>query len=347
MTKSRIDEIDILKGIAIIAVLMIHTTSNAVVQLNKSSLSYIIFAVINRLSQFAVPAFIFASAMLLMYNYGDGCDWRLFYKKRLKNVLLPYAVWTIIYGAYLHIAHHVPLRSILTIKNILFGGMFYHLYFIVLIAQLYVLFPVLLYIYRLINKNTQTIVLSIIILQTMSVLLFKYVISRYYQNSSLLFITYISFIIAGMYIGENMHKLGEHYSKKLLNSFLVAVLFGYLFVDISLRAFANKHIDSNLYNIYYYAFALLASLFFLTLSTKILNYHALSGLLANTGKLSFGIYLSHPLFLDVANHFLNTGNQYLYDIYIIITFILIYAVSYLFAMIIKKQKIVGVAVVGK
>ncbi len=346
MTKSRIGEIDILKGIAIIAVLMIHTTSNAVVQLNKSSLSYIIFAIINRLSQFAVPAFIFASAMLLMYNYGDGCDWKLFYKRRLKNVLMPYAVWTIIYGAYLHIVHHVPLRSILTIKNIFFGGMFYHLYFIVIIVQLYVLFPVLLYIYRHINKNIHMIVLSIIILQVASILLFKYFISRYYQNSSLLFITYISFIIAGMYVGENIHKLGEYYSKRLINSFFVAILFGYLFVDISLRAFANKHIDSNLYNIYYYAFALLASLFFFTLSTKILNYHALSGILSSTGKLSFGIYLSHPLFLDVVNHFLNTGNPYLYDIYITMTFILIYAVSYLFAMIIKKQKF-GVAVVGK
>lgn len=30
MTKSRIDEVDVLKGIAIIAVLMIHTTASAV-----------------------------------------------------------------------------------------------------------------------------------------------------------------------------------------------------------------------------------------------------------------------------------------------------------------------------
>lgn len=346
MTKSRIDEIDILKGISIIAVLIIHTTGIAVSDLDKSSLSYIIFAVLNRFSQFAVPAFIFASSMLLMYNYGDSNDWKLFYKRRLKNVLLPYAVWTIIYGAYLYIVHHVPLISILTIKNILLGGMFYHLYFIVIIVQLYALFPILLYIYRLINKNIHTIVLSIIILQAVSILLFKYFISRYYQNSSLLFITYISFIIAGMYVGENIHKSGEYYSKRLINSFLAVILFGYLFVDISLKVFANKQIDSNLYNIYYYVFTLVASLFFFVLSAKILNYHALSGLLINTGKLSFGIYLSHPLFLDVLKHFLNTGNQYLYDICIMITFIIIYVVSYIFAMFIKKYKFAAV-VVGK
>jgi len=149
-----------------------------------------------------------------------------------------------------------------------------------------------------------------------------------------------------MYIGENIREWGKYYHKKLLNSFFAVIVFGYLFIDISLKVFADKQIDSNLYNIYYYAFTLVASLFFFALSTKILNYHALSGLLSNTGKLSFGIYLSHPLFLDVLNRFLNTGNQYLYDIYIIMTFVIIYVVSYIFAMSIKKHKFAAV-VVGK
>mgnify|MGYP001243332727 FL=1 len=346
MTKSRLDEVDVLKGISIIAVLMIHTTASAVSTLDKSSISYLIFAFINRFSQFAVPAFIFASAMLLMYNYGHGFDWRLFYKRRLKNVLLPYVIWTMIYGVYLYIVHHVPLRSILTVKNILLGGMFYHLYFIVIIVQLYVLFPVLLYIYKLINKNIYTILISIIIFQIADILLFKYIISRYYQNSGNLFITYISLIIAGMYVGDNIQRWKKYYSKKWLNLSFAVIVFGYLFVDISLKAFANKQINFNLYNIYYYTFILIASLFFFALSTKILNHHMLSSLLIGTGKLSFGIYLSHPLFLDVLNHFLNTGNQYLYDIYIIITFIIIYVVSYIFAMFIKKYKFSAV-VVGK
>lgn len=346
MTKSRIDEIDVLKGISIIAVLIIHTTGIAVSDLDKSSLSYIIFAIINRLSQFAVPAFIFASAMLLMYNYSDGDDWKLFYKKRLKNVLLPYIVWTMIYGIYLYVIYNEPLKSILAVENLFFGGMFYHLYFIVIIVQLYLLFPILLYIYKCISKNTYTVVLSIVLFQMIDVVVYRYFISKFFQNSSLLFITYISFIIAGMYIGENMREWGKYYDKKLLNLFFAVIVFGYLFVDISLKAFANKQIDSNLYNIYYYAFTLLASLFFFALSTKILNYHALSGLLASTGKLSFGIYLSHPLFLDVLNHFLTTGNQYLYDIYILFIFIMIYAISYFFAKFLKKHKFATV-VIGK
>ncbi|HHV75413.1 MAG TPA: acyltransferase [Thermoanaerobacterium sp.] len=346
MTKSRIDEIDVLKGISIIAVLIIHTTGIAVSDLDKSSLSYIIFAVLNRFSQFAVPAFIFASAMLLMYNYGDGCDWKSFYKKRLKNVLLPYISWTIIYGIYLYVIYNEPLKSILTVENIFFGGMFYHLYFIVIIVQLYLLFPILLYIYKCISKNIYTVVLSIVLFQIADVLVFKYFISKFFQNSSLLFITYISFIIAGMYIGENMREWGKYYDKKWLTSFFAVIVFGYLFIDISLKVFANKQIDSNLYNIYYYAFTLVTSLFFFALSTKILNYHALSGLLTSTGKLSFGIYLSHPLFLDIAKHFLTTGNQYLYDIYILLIFIMIYAISYFFAKFLKKHKFATV-VIGK
>ncbi|MEG6565767.1 acyltransferase [Thermoanaerobacterium saccharolyticum] len=346
MTKSRLDEVDVLKGISIIAVLMIHTTASAVSTLDKSSISYLIFAFINRFSQFAVPAFIFASSMLLMYNYGDSNDWKLFYKKRLKNVLMPYIVWTMIYGIYLYVIYNEPLKSILTVENFLFGGMFYHLYFIVIIVQLYILFPVLIYIYKIINKNIYIILLSIIIFQMADILLFKYIISRYYPNSGNLFITYISLIIAGMYVGDNIQRWKKYYSKKWLNLFFAVIVFGYLFIDISLKVFANKQINFNLYNIYYYTFTLIASLFFFALSTKILNHHMLSSLLIGTGKLSFGIYLSHPLFLDVLNHFLNTSNQYLYDIYIIMTFIIIYVVSYIFAMFIKKYKFATV-VVGK
>ncbi|WP_434578077.1 acyltransferase [Thermoanaerobacterium thermosaccharolyticum] len=346
MTKSRIDEIDVLKGISIIAVLIIHTTGIAVSDLDKSSLSYIVFAVLNRFSQFAVPAFIFASSMLLMYNYGDSNDWKLFYKKRFKNVLLPYIVWTMIYGIYLYVIYNEPLKSILTVENLFLGGMFYHLYFIVIIVQLYLLFPILLYIYKLISKNTYTVVLSIVLFQMIDVIVYRYFISKFFQNSSLLFITYISFIIAGIYVGENIREWGKYYHKKWLNSFFAVIVFGYLFIDISLKVFANKPINLHLYNIYYYTYTLVTSLFFFALSTKILNYHALSGLLTSTGKLSFGIYLSHPLFLDVLKHFLNTGNQYLYDIYIMITFIIIYVISYLFTKLIKRYKFATV-VVGK
>jgi surface polysaccharide O-acyltransferase-like enzyme len=346
MTKSRIDEVDVLKGIAIIAVLMIHTTGSAVSTLYKSSISYLIFAFINRFSQFAVPAFIFASSMLLMYNYSDGDNWKLFYKKRFKNVLLPYIVWTMIYGIYLYVIYNEPLKSILTVENLFFGGMFYHLYFIVIIVQLYLLFPILLYIYKCISKNTYTVVLSIVLFQMIDVIVYRYFISKFFQNSSLLFITYISFIIAGIYVGENIREWGKYYHKKWLNSFFAVIVFGYLFVDISLKVFANKPINLHLYNIYYYTYTLVTSLFFFALSTKILNYHALSGLLTSTGKLSFGIYLSHPLFLDIAKHFLTTGNQYLYDIYILLIFIMIYAISYFFAKFLKKHKFATV-VIGK
>lgn len=346
MSKVRISEIDILKGISIIAVLLIHTTGSAVSELDKASVSYDVFAVLNRISQFAVPTFIFASAMLLMYNYGDGCDWRLFYRKRLKNVLLPYILWTALYGAYLFVAYHMPLKSILTVDNLFFGGMFYHLYFIVIIVQLYLLFPVLLHIYKFINKNIYTVVISIIVFQIAGLMLFKHVIIKYYQNSGDLLLTYMSFVMAGMYVGENIRSIMANFGKKWLYSFLAASLAGYLFVDISLDVFSNKPVNVILYNIYYYIFAIAAALFFLAVSSKILYHPVLNSMLIHTGKMSFGIYLSHPVFLDAVRHFLNTGNQYLYDIYIIMTFIIIYAASYIFTMVIKNYKF-GAAVVGK
>ncbi|HHW56986.1 MAG TPA: acyltransferase [Clostridia bacterium] len=339
MNKERIKEIDILKGIAIIAVLIIHTTSSAVVILSKTSISYFVLAIVNRLAQFAVPAFIFASAMLLIYNYGDSHDWRVFYKKRFKNVLFPYISWTFIYGAYLIMLYHIPLRSILTVRNLLLGGMFYHMYFIVIIVQLYLLFPIILYIYRLINKNFYTVVMAIILFQIAEIIIFKSFISKHFKDSSVIFATYISFIIAGMYIGENIKSWIKKYKFIGIITFVISMISGYFFIGISLNAFAGKIINSNLFNLYWYTYTLMASIFLLVLSVGILKYPSISNFMINTGKLSFGIYLIHPLILDILMHFLKTSKSLLFDIYTGVAFITIFIFSYYITKFIKKMSL--------
>lgn len=341
MTKTRVSEIDVLKGIAIIAVLTIHTTSNAVVTLEKSSLSYILFTSINRLAQFAVPAFIFASAMLLTYNYSDKLDIGVFYKKRFKNVIFPYISWIVIYGAYLVVRYHMPLKSILTVQNLLLGGMFYHMYFIVIIVQLYLLFPLLLYLYKLINKNIYTVVISIVLLQIADILLF-----RHLGNSSVLFITYISFFVAGMYIGDNIKTWIKNHTLEGIISLIISIILGYLFVRISFLSFAGKAVNDDLYNLHWYTYTLMASIFFMALSTPILKLHYLSMILIKAGKLSFGIYLMHPLVLDILTHLLKTGKPIIFDIYIIIEFIVILIISYIITKIIRKIPF-GIFIVGK
>src|SRR5438105_649855 len=69
--KPKIVEIDIIRAIAILAVVVIHGTSNAVM-LPLGTVSQAVFFAVNRLSHFTVPVFIWVSGLVLFYSYYDA-----------------------------------------------------------------------------------------------------------------------------------------------------------------------------------------------------------------------------------------------------------------------------------
>ena len=80
---NRNPKIQILRALAIIAVVLIHTCNGGYWQV-----------VVRPLINFAVALFIFLSGYLTKIEYDN---WTLFYKRRILRVAIPYVIWTIIY----------------------------------------------------------------------------------------------------------------------------------------------------------------------------------------------------------------------------------------------------------
>ena len=103
MKREHIKEINIFRAIAILAVIMIHATSESINKINKESLYYVFYNGLNVFSSFAVPSFIFLSGLVMFYTYYDRTLTRTellsFYKKRLLYIVLPYIVISTIYYA--------------------------------------------------------------------------------------------------------------------------------------------------------------------------------------------------------------------------------------------------------
>ena len=148
----KLKEITYLRGFAILAVIMIHLTSG---YLNYPSdcTTFFVFGIINRGLQFAVPLFLFLSAILLGYKHKDDKKINLpkFYLKRLSKVILALILWSIIYiGYYNYPIFNLNALNWETIKGyLLLGNASYHLYFIPIIVQLYLFFPL----FWLLNKK--------------------------------------------------------------------------------------------------------------------------------------------------------------------------------------------------
>jgi peptidoglycan/LPS O-acetylase OafA/YrhL len=95
-------------------------------------------------------AFFFVSACMVTHAYMDlnrsGLPGlRRFYWRRFVSVGIPYLAWTLIYYLYtFHTSHYAsPRQALMAIPFLLYYG-YYHLYFLLVIMQFYLVFPLLL-----------------------------------------------------------------------------------------------------------------------------------------------------------------------------------------------------------
>jgi len=129
--KERIDETNIIRGIACLAVVLVHITAGPVGTLNAGSVHSIIFTLLNRGAKFTTPTFLFLSGLTLFYSYEER-DFKYvkFLKKRFSTTLIPYLIWSIIYFLYFYFQGIYSLSPRFLIENILLANMSYHLYFV-------------------------------------------------------------------------------------------------------------------------------------------------------------------------------------------------------------------------
>lgn len=133
--------IDILRIVAILGVIFIHTTSHSLEQANMDILRLPFVTIENQLTRFAVPLFFLISGYILEYRYKDSMQTKSFYKKRATRLLIPYIFWSVIYfyGLDKNNIHHVNIFSFL--QKLFEGNTASHLYFIPAIIVLYIAYP--------------------------------------------------------------------------------------------------------------------------------------------------------------------------------------------------------------
>jgi len=139
-TKRR-DELDAYKGIAILAVLIIHLSGNLMSRLEVMSPPMVAVAALNRICQFAVPAFLMLSAFLNGGSLMRGASQEKFFGRRFRRALWPYILWSAA-GIAINTANgQFKWTYGCILYTMLWGKAYYHLYFLSLVLQLYLLLP--------------------------------------------------------------------------------------------------------------------------------------------------------------------------------------------------------------
>ncbi|OKP67255.1 hypothetical protein A3842_28410 [Paenibacillus sp. P3E] len=319
--KERIPQLDIFRAVAIFAVIAIHATSRTLAETLDTSMFHP-FLFINKFSQFAVPSFVFLSGFVLFYNYIDrplsGKTLGKFYSRRLIYIILPYVVFSLMYFILKMTAGHtwsMPLDEMARKlgKYLLTGTAYTHLYYIIIIIQFYILFPLMLWCLQKVRRLAAWAPIIGLLLQWGFVLLNKYMTNHGYWQLSKgsLAITYFSYFLLGAAIAVYYSPLKKWLvlsregwrSGKGPGWIMLWVLWaaaGITHVELWFNNYTKKTVINSLW---YEGFsnlqALLSCIVLLQLSFLLYGTgkRLLSRMLISIGACSFGIYLLHPALL--------------------------------------------------
>ncbi|KPL59270.1 acyltransferase [Rossellomorea vietnamensis] len=144
-SRGHISEIHVLRAIACLLVLFVHVSATFYYQQGQqfNDLTYFI----NQISRFGTPIFALISGFLLFYQTRfKGFNLSRFVSSRFTKIGIPFLFWSIFYLLFMYVAEGVNPFDVgekQFLVNFSFGNSFYHLYFMSIVFQFYLVFPLL------------------------------------------------------------------------------------------------------------------------------------------------------------------------------------------------------------
>lgn len=141
---SRKSYLDILRVIAILAVVLMHSTGFFDNTVQIHSVQWNCSIIFGSITRFAVPVFIMISGALMLNK--ESIDIKRLYSKNILRFVTAYLFWSIFYTIVYSFIPHYGSISIISIKNLISGtlkGGYFHLWYMPLIIGLYVALPLL------------------------------------------------------------------------------------------------------------------------------------------------------------------------------------------------------------
>ena len=319
MTKQRNLAIEAIRGLSMLGVVGIHTGAYS---LSNPAVNEHLFAILEIVTRFCVPIFFFISAFGLFMNQNLNApfNYKTFYIRRFRSVLLPYLLWSILY-----MLHYSWLSGDLSIwhppllwEYFLFGLGSYQLYFLVILLWFYLFMPIWRIIIHKISFNPLPFLFILLLFQIAfnyySCNLLKpnsgnYILDLFIQyRLSFLLLHYVFIFLFGAVCAiriQDFHRFINEKQRQITASFIftLAGMLCYFYLllhkfNYSPEAAVNIVQQLSPPGVLYTA---AASLYCYMLFSGNETPGLLQKSILVLGKYSFPIYLSHPFFMYYLN----------------------------------------------
>jgi surface polysaccharide O-acyltransferase-like enzyme len=155
--------VDLIRCIAIVLIILVHTSGYPIRFFNPQIttidvVNWFTTDVYAAFGMIGVPLFVMLTGALLLNPNKADEPLKVFYKKRLDRIALPFIFWTLVYFAWTFTVLGKPL-TYFNIGQGLIGGSYLHLWYIYLLMGLYSVTPVLRVLVKHIDRKLFTYLL--------------------------------------------------------------------------------------------------------------------------------------------------------------------------------------------
>ena len=297
---ARVVAIDVFRGLAILAVVIHHLAGMGVRYAPEGSAVATALAILNRSLLFVVPAFVFMTALVLTRSALRHFDAGRYYRARAKTALLPYLLWTVLYVLFRFATGQEdaaewsdPARWQVWVQ---YGKGYYHLYFLLVVLQFYVVLPLLLPLWRR-RWPLWGVVVAAFALQ-----LAVYGLNRVgvldFAFPATMAVWYIPALTLGMYFGANDGAFETLWARGRGWIVGAAALGLAWFLPLSMAALQEEPVNTLAFSAANWAYtaAAVLALFGASLALSGVGGRVVPALTA-LGAISLQIYLLHPALL--------------------------------------------------
>ncbi|MDT6952992.1 acyltransferase [Companilactobacillus alimentarius] len=326
--KKYLYEVDLMRVLFIGGVLLNHTTTTFKNNVGSGSGSQLFIEATHLMLHFTRMGFMFMTGLVLVLNYYNRDNhWLGFWKKRYISVGIPYIGWNAILMWFATITAGVAINWPSYYKNLIdaiIHGNKYYMYYILVTFQLYLIFPLLVYMFKKLPNHHIAILVTSAIVQLLLVIGIKYWLPGVDRDSwwylfrayGLNVLVYQFYFIAGAFVAIHYDQVDKFIEKNhrvigwstlALSIGTVLLFFGNQYI-LKLSMSATESIHQPL--IFIYDTFMIAFVFWIGRQYAHARNHGLPNwmdrIVRNMAKVSFGIYLVQTIPITLLYGILST-----------------------------------------
>jgi peptidoglycan/LPS O-acetylase OafA/YrhL len=304
-------EIDVVRLFAFTAVISVHSLAFTQVPANQVAAGFMLLLQFGREVFFSISGFV-----LVLSTLGRPVRSLPFWRRRIPYVLIPYLVWsTIYYAVGFATGPHGPWSWSTLGRDVLYRGAEYHLYFLLVTLQLYLVFPLLV---RFIRRTAGHAIAVLVVVGTANLAWFGVLQYGHFQGwafkwSYELLPSYAVYVLAGGYAAIHRERLqamlAAHRARAL--TIAAACTAGALALYAAQLGSEAPRVANGVLQPAMFFSCVAATLALCVVAQRWVGRGMRGRAAVKVGSdISFGVYLAHPLVLLVlVDHGLGNGRQ--------------------------------------